>query len=66
MEKKLSLSRCLNQLYNVIPGGKIVVEPENQTQRPENGVSKDPALIQCILEAVEKHEEAVSLRGLWN
>lgn len=53
-------------LHKIIPGGKIIVEPHSQNQKPENGISKDPALIKSILASVEKHEEAKPPRGLWN
>lgn len=51
-------------LHNVIPEGKIVIAADSG--KPENGISKDPALVESILAAVDKHEKAEPPRGLWN
>lgn len=54
-------------LHEIVPEGTIVVEHFNEASKPEEGVAKDPALVESILAAVEKHEESKPpLNGLWS
>lgn len=64
--------RVPEALENIVPERKIIVEHYNEMQSPaqgrsKGGSSKDPALVESILAAVEKHEEAEGPAGnLWS
>jgi len=56
-------------LRSVVPEEKIVVEHYNTSKKTRIGTAKDPALVESILEAVEKHEESeppLGDRSLWS
>ena len=57
-------------IQDIVPGGKIIVEHYSETQKPadgasKDGTSKDPALVESILSAVNKHEESKPAGSLW-
>src|SRR5215210_3350654 len=57
-------------LQDVVPERKIVVEHYNEMQKPRDGAakdgsSKDPALVESILSAVNKHEKDKPAGSLW-
>ncbi|WP_018611478.1 hypothetical protein [Segetibacter koreensis] len=51
-------------LHKIVPEGRLVVNLE--TRKSESGMSKDPALVESIMAAVEKHEEAEPPLGVGN
>ena len=58
-------------LQDVVPERKIVVEHYNEMQKPadqtaKDGKSKDPALVESILLAVNKHEKDKPAGSLWS
>ena len=54
-------------LHEMVPDKKIVVEHYNEGEKPAVEAAKDPALVESILAAVEKHEEAPPpLGSLWS
>ena len=64
--KKTIAIQVPESLYHIIPGGKVVVEAATGIQKPGRSISKDPALIESILAAVEKHEEDPPPVNIWN
>ena len=58
-------------LQDVVPERKIVVEHYSETQKPadqtaKDGRSKDPALVESILSAVNNHEKDKPAGSLWS
>ena len=58
-------------LQDVVPERKIVVEHYSEMQKPaeqtaKDGRSKDPALVESILLAVNKHEKDKPAGSLWS
>lgn len=68
-DDKTVIVQVPEELKDIVPEGKIIVEHFNETQKPEDGISKDPALVESIMAAVEKHEESKPPLGagsVWN
>lgn len=54
-------------LQEIVPEKKIVVEHYSEGEKPAVEAAKDPALVESILAAVDKHEEAAPPVGnLWS
>ena len=53
-------------LHNVLPGGKVTVDPNKKILTEGNNRTPDKELINALISAVEKHENIPLARDLWS
>jgi hypothetical protein len=52
-------------LRDLLPEGKLIFNAEKKVENGEGEASADPALVETILEELEKHERDTPPGGMW-